>query len=353
MNDFNLRKPPLVFKKWLDHHLIRDSPIRTYNHTEEDHDRIRKLLVPTLGSVSRTVCVPLQYSLNPFQINQVIIFHRNTALPKLGMLANVARTAWADYTDAKYYDSIESLEKHLLKAGDSIDDQPDWVILSVWLAKHMLKWRTTAQNFELNLADQDFREHHRKRIAGSRLGPLMTPATTQKPEVQVLEKHNELAPKIVEILDLLSLTGYNWAAFHNKSSLVIKWVKIAMASMDIRLATYLENIFQDRELRPLFRQFTNALRKSSPENKSFYKLTRIPGLKPGAEPILEPVLHSGFFHPNVAEIDQNLARGLVQLKHLVDTYGTLNNDTSMSTNVMKGYHMLAMVYICNTLILFV
>ena len=285
------------------------------------------------------------------QINKVIIYHRNSCLPKLGISSIPAKQAWDNYSDVKYFSSIENYQADLAKRTEKATEkrrelapEPEWMHLSIWLGMHMLKWRSSAQLAEKKEKNTVLEAHHKIRIQGSCPGPLFRPDTRYKPEITIPTSADEnLEADLTELLDILGSTGCNWAGFHNKNSLVTKWIKIALASNEIRKKLYRYQILQDPTLRVVFSTFQKHLRKHNRNNTDLVKLTRLPKLLDPQKETAIPNLDSGIFYDDVSKIDQELRNGITSLNNLVMKYGTLADEKSMSTNVIKAYHQLAMV----------
>jgi len=98
----------------------------------------------------------------------------------------------------------------------------------------MLTWRLRAQNFEKSLDDPEIKKHHTTRTKGSIPGPMVKPGDDRKPTVTSIKQATEKEWQFVEsALDLLFLTSWNWAEFTNKNSLVMKYVKIMIYSLEL------------------------------------------------------------------------------------------------------------------------
>lgn len=269
----------------------------------------------------------------------MIIYYRDTSLPKLNTFADREKKIWANMPEMKYYASIDELRKAIEKASYHKEAELDrkTVRLGVYLGQLMLTWRQRAQKYEKDLDDPRFKYHHSQRINSSVPGTLMKPSDDSRPDAASRSTTPETMRQLDELLDLLSGTACNWATFHNKSSLVMKWVRIAMVSLEFR--ELYDEVLQDRDTRPIFNSFSTLLAKT--ENPTVKSLCLLPEADYAK---VKYQLHPGFLHSGLDQIDRELAQGLTQLKDLVRRFGASREDKQLSINAMKGYHALAMAF---------
>ena len=215
---------------------------------------------------------------------------------------------------------MDKLRASLKKKNESIEEVDPDILRQVKITEAMLLWRDAAKAHELTLSDPGYIAHHSGRTAKSIRGPYRKPATSTIPDLPPIS-NTTLSQNRDDLIQILNLTACNWAGFHNKASLVLKYVKFVLASLDIRTQLYVGNIFDKPEIHPVFLEVISALSITLP-NKPLWKLFQLPSLK-GKQPAINPmdslILDQSILH------EQEINTALLNLQTLVRQHGKVNH----------------------------
>jgi len=233
---------------------------------------------------------------------------------------------WEDYKDCLvYYDSIETLTKALASKPDkpSIEDLPDWTVPAIHIGELILAWRLKAQNYENGLTDPDVLEHHGTRATGGSLwGPMMRPGLHLMPDLDSFKIAKESHRQLLEsVHDLLNLTACNWADFYNKNTLVMKFVRFALFSQDLR-KTYYNGPFLDANLHKFFSSIFNVIEEHLDEDIRYaVELPEMSVKDMNEEQAVSSRIHHGIAYTRLEQLDQELAQGLRGLIEIGKNHG--------------------------------
>ena len=242
-----------------------------------------------------------------------------------------------------YYDSVQSLEKVLLKKPNepSIEDLPSWMVLAIHISQVMLAWRTAAQAFENQQTDPDLKEYCASRTDGKSIrGPLFRPCEDHMPDTDTIDigtGGQAMLDKIENLAQLLNLTACNWADFYNKNPLVMKYVRFLLMSQRMR-KIYKTGPFANPLARPIFMHIFNEIEDMAMPD--LVTAVTIPGHDSSVKAV-ETELHEGIAHFELEDLDKKLINCLKSLKDLVYDNGTVKS--RMPEMVMDGYIKLVLV----------
>jgi hypothetical protein len=345
--EYNFHRPIAIFKDWLDYHMVRDHPIETVKlNQREQSKKDRK----SLEMMNRVSCFFLFYvfvlfflTLAHAQIYGHIMHNRLSCLPLMSSpgYGKQADEMWKDVAELKRFsENVQSLIDLLAKKPEptSIEDEPANVVPAIHLGELMITWRLRAQTFEKGLPDLDFKEHHNQRINKSLPGTVMRPDSSFRPGVDEIKIKNQETEKLIDrCMDLLDHTACNWAEFHNKTSLVLKYVKFCLFSEDIR-AIYLSRLFKNQRIVTFFQAIHSEM-----EEDIDSVLIDIPKLKGKEKENERDVsrIHAGMAYSSLERYDMELQSALGSLTRLVMEHGTVAG--KIGENVMKGYKPLVLV----------
>jgi len=261
------------------------------------------------------------------KIKGQIIFYRQSCLPMLNRCLSTERSLWGEYKDCNaYYADVKSFEESLEHKTNkpSIEDLSAWTIPSIHMGQLMLTWRLRVQNFEKSLNDPEIKIHHSTRIKGSMPGPLIKPDDDRKPTVTSIKQASKKKWQFVEsALNLLSLTSWNWAEFTNKNSLVMKYIKIVIYSLELH--KIYNDPFKIKQSCKIFLSIFEEIKDHL--NEDILVAVMPPKLQDKEKednPNITSNIHHEVAHMHLEEFNQELNDGLKALLGIGQKYGHVN-----------------------------
>jgi hypothetical protein len=236
------------------------------------------------------------------------------------------------------YNTKEKYKQHLADKPD--EDEPEWVERSVLAAEFLHQWREAACKAEMTIEDEAIRNHHLERIKRSKVGTVLHPTIDSIPLEFKLSKYRSFFKPLFQ-------TAYNWAYYPNIKSYSTQQVKFLMAA--IEMDEIFQQVFQVNIARDVMERVDELLEPHL--QGKIRDLTMLPEFH-GEMPEISIPVASNIAQTEVEALELDLKIALGNLAKLAHKYGiVVDSSKKMTTNVVDGFRILAMVRNCDKTVL--